>query len=136
MLGAQRRAIRDTLIALWQGAPRQTGGAISRAQHLARQGDEDAALVTLHQEHHCVLVVSLGKSVSDLLHLLHRLAVHLTDEIATLQASAFRRAAWLDTDDHDAGRLRHTALPGHLRGDLLELQAPLGRRCLAGTGGK
>ena len=47
-------------------------------------------------------------------------------------ASALRRAARLDTDDHDAGRLRHTALTGHLRGDLLELQAPVALRFLAG----
>jgi hypothetical protein len=67
-LSAPHRTIRDTLIALWQRAPRQTGGAMSRAQPLARQGDEDAALVTLHQEHHSILVIGLGQSIADLLY--------------------------------------------------------------------
>src|SRR5262249_60513785 len=61
---------------------------------------------------------------------LHRLAVHVTDDIATLQASALRRAAWLDSDDHGARPLRQASLTGHLRGDILELQAPLARRLL------
>src|SRR5215831_10902537 len=102
------------------------------AEGLLCHGDEDAALVTLHQEGYGVLVVSLGDRVADFLHRLHCLAVHLTDDIATLQASALRRTAWLDTDNHDTFRLLQTALTGHPRRDVLELQTPLARGCLTG----
>src|SRR5262249_10082231 len=90
-------------------------------QGLLRHSDKDAALVTLHQEGDGVLVVSLGDSVAYFLHRLYRLAVHLTDDITSLQARALRRAAGLDTDDHDTRRLLQTTLTSHLRCDLLEL---------------
>src|SRR5262245_2472546 len=108
------------------------GAEACRAEGLLRHGNEDAALVTLHQEGYCILVVSLGERVAYLLHRLHGLAVHLTDDIATLQSSALCRTAWLDTDNHDTVRLLQTALTGHLRCDVLELQTPLARGYLTG----
>src|SRR5262245_48441041 len=102
------------------------------SQGLLCHGDKDAALITLHQEGYGVLVVSLSDSVAYLLHRLYCLAVDLTNDIATLQASALRRTAWLDTDDHDTGCFWQAALTGHCRCDILELQPPLARCCLTG----
>jgi hypothetical protein len=44
------------------------GTEACRAEGLLCHGDEDAALVTLHQEGYGVVVVSLGESVAYLLH--------------------------------------------------------------------
>jgi hypothetical protein len=69
---------------------------------LLGHGDEEAALTAFHEQDDRVLVFSLGEGIAHLLHRLHGLAVHLANEVATLQARMLRRAARLDADDHYA----------------------------------
>jgi hypothetical protein len=91
---------------------------------LWHQGYEEVPLLSLDQQQELGFLLSLGQHLLEVSNRPHWLTIDFEQDVPRTEAGFCGPTAWLDIGHEDTMICFETMVPGDLRGNILQLQAP------------